>query len=163
MSEDIKAMKLAEKLHAIMSEMPTLTKNGKNAFHNYKYAKESDYVEAVRPLLSKYRVLILPNVVQSNLNAEKDLTSIVMQYTIINADDADDKMSVSVPAQGADKSDKGVYKAITGAKKYMIANLLMVATGDDPEEDVATPTQSTNKAPFKTYGGSGGFGKRKDG
>jgi len=35
--------------------------------------------------------------------------------------------------QGADKGDKGVYKAITGAKKYFIANLFLIPTDDDPE------------------------------
>lgn len=33
------------------------------------------------------------------------------------------------------KSDKSLYKAITGASKYCIRNFFCLATGDDPEKD----------------------------
>ena len=50
--------------------------------------------------------------------------------------------------QGADKGDKGVYKAITGAIKYVYMKTFNIPTGDDPEKNdrkpekkASTPTQ----------------------
>lgn len=136
MSKKIEEMNLHQKLHGIMSEVGVVAKDGNNTFHKYKYASEANYIRAVQPLLSKYRVTVLPKVVhQQNHPENPEMVQIVMQYTLINIDDPIDRETVEVPAAGADKGDKGIYKAITGAKKYMFANTFMIETGDDPEAD----------------------------
>lgn len=43
---------------------------------------------------------------------------------------------VYAAGDGADFSDKGIYKAETGAVKYILACNFLVATGDDAEKDV---------------------------
>lgn len=41
---------------------------------------------------------------------------------------------VSSLGQGLDRGDKAIYKAMTGFKKYAYRHLVMMATGDDPEQ-----------------------------
>ncbi len=39
----------------------------------------------------------------------------------------------SMEGDGADSGDKGVYKAITGAIKYIMTSTFLIPTNDDPE------------------------------
>jgi hypothetical protein len=55
--------------------------------------------------------------------------------------------------EGQDRADKALYKAITGGKKYLIANIFNVPTTDDPETDshegFDTPAVKTPPPPAK--------------
>ena len=44
-------------------------------------------------------------------------------------------------ARNGTVGDKGVYKAITGANKYLLFKLFQIETGDDPENEVAPPQE----------------------
>jgi len=145
-----------QRIHAVMTDVGTIAKNGKNTFQNYEYATEADFVHAIRPLLVKHGLVIIPqNAILngvSNLAKDSKLTSISIQYNVVSIDDPTDYTQVTMMGQGSDKGDKGIYKAITGTKKYMIANLFMIATGDDPEKDgpkkttrVSTPKPTQNE------------------
>lgn len=140
-----------QRIHAVMEEVGTIAKNGKNNFHGYNYATEADFVHTLRPLLVKHGLVVVPQQV-TNPSREGDITTIVMMYKIVSIDDPTDFTSVAIPASGQDKGDKGIYKAITGAKKYMMANLFMVATGDDPENDSKDVKPATKNV--KAIGGS---------
>jgi hypothetical protein len=124
-----------QRIHAVMTEIGTIAKNGTNTFHKYKYASEADYVQALRPLLSKHGLVVIPNIYSEGLQINGDITTAVVQFNIVNVDDPKDFVQTSVLGQGQDKGDKGVYKLMTGAKKYFAALTFMVATGDDPEKD----------------------------
>lgn len=144
-----------QRISNVMNEIGTIAKKGKNTFQNYEYATEADYVHAVRPLLIKYGLVVVP--LQSQVNAVQEpqrlegeklgqkLTTVTITYKIVNIHNPDDYVNVMVTGQGSDNGDKGIYKAITGAKKYMLANTFMIATGDDPEKS-AKKGKSTSKA-----------------
>ncbi len=141
-----------QRIHAVANDMQTVAKDGRNDFHKYDYATEASFVHALRPLLFKHGLVIVPSVA-SIPQFENGLTSITMKFTIVNIDKPDEKVDMLIPGQGQDKGDKGVYKALTGAKKYFIALAFMVATGDDPEKDEKGTTKATtvqNAAPTLT-------------
>jgi hypothetical protein len=50
---------------------------------------------------------------------------------------------------GADKTDKGIYKALTGAYKYMLMQVFGVIAGDDPEatDEQGNPTNKPIPSP----------------
>ena len=155
MSKVTKRLNVFQRIHAVMTEVGTITKNGTNKFQNYEYATEADFVQAIRPLLIKHGIVIIPQNTILNgvgdLAKDNKLTSISIQYKVVSIDDPEDYTQVTMMGQGADKGDKGVYKAITGTKKYMLANLFMIATGDDPEKK--SPGYS-NKKGIKVGSGS---------
>lgn len=151
-----KGMNVFQKIHAVQSRITTIAKKGKNSFQNYEYATEADFVLAIKPLLNDVGLVIIPNLggqISTHPQGKGILTSVAMIYKIVNIDDPADYTQVSVPAQGADNGDKGAYKAITGAKKYMLANTFMIATGDDPEKDKRTK----KSAPLKTVNSDDDF------
>jgi len=151
--EEVK-LTLAQKLLAIQKEIGTIAKAGRNEFQSYDYATEYDFVVALRPLLNKFGVLVLPEILDVKVaDAGKDgkskLTTLIMNYKFINADDATDYFVARVAGQGQDNGDKGIYKAITGAKKYFISNSFMIATGDDPEKDSKFTERPQGKTKLK--------------
>jgi hypothetical protein len=142
-------LNIYQKIHNVMSKIGTIQKRGYNNFHKYKYATEADYVEALRPLLEENGLAIIPHLVDSPIvTSDEDgnhLTSLKMGFTLVNIDKPEEKVTSIIPSQGTDKGDKGVYKALTGAKKYWAALMFMVETGDDPEQDTNSFKKSSNK------------------
>lgn len=132
----IKGMNVFERLHAIQSEVEAIAKKGKVEFGNtkYKYAKEADFVEAVRPLISKYRLSIGVQMEPIGpVEGRGEVSQVRIAYQFYNIDNPKELVVMSALGQGQDKGDKGIYKAITGAKKYLLANAFMIPTHDDPE------------------------------
>lgn len=155
MSEYPKSITTA--LHAIMSKASYVQKRDKNQFHNYKYAGEAALLEVVRPAMLEAGLILIPSCVDRTPIDEHGNTHITMEYTLahVSGDVWPDK--VRVFGSGNDRNskggvgDKGTYKAITGANKYLLFKLLQIETGDDPE---ATETAAANAAekPAKDHG-----------
>lgn len=147
-NEDIKSMNVYQRMHGVMAEFGIVAKKGYNQHHKYTYAKESDFVEAIKPLLVKYRLFIIPQIDTLMHAPEKPtLVDIKMSYKIINIDNPNDFVVASMGGQGQDNGDKAVFKAITGAKKYFYSVTFVVPTGDDAEE---TSPEMEEKKPPKT-------------
>ena len=139
-SIEVSSWSLARKLAWVMDQAGYVQKRGWNDFHKYHYVTEGDLVSTIRPLLAKIGVIIIPSVVEEvrypdaiqERNGMSSLTSVTVQYTVT---DGKETITFRMPGHGADKGDKGVYKAITGSMKYALMKLFMVETGDDPERD----------------------------
>jgi hypothetical protein len=135
---------LAKKLAHILGEVGKVEKTGYNAFHKYNYVTENDLVYAVRAKLAEANVFVFTSVEEQateiieNEKGEKSLlTKVVTLHTFVDGDSGE-SFSVRSQGQGADKGDKGGYKAITGAMKYFLYKCFMIPTGDDPEADEKT-------------------------
>lgn len=144
--------KLYKKIHAVMNEIGTISKKGYNSFHKYKYATEADYVEALRPLLKKHGLTVTPKIIETPkvVSNEKGdyLTTILIEFKLTDIDTGESDCAI-VAGQGTDKGDKGIYKALTGAKKYWASLTFMVDTGDDPERDTGKSYSKKSNSNFK--------------
>jgi hypothetical protein len=61
-----------------------------------------------------------------------DMTTVFVSATFACADTGA-TYTVSWMGAGSDKSDKGLYKAYTGAVKYLLMKTFLISTNDDPE------------------------------
>lgn len=135
-------------------EVGIIGKSGKNEAQNYKFTSEADVVMKVGPALFRRGVLVTPiHTIQSIVpymsgrenNKQAFLTTIESMWTFATEDE---ELVVGTLGQGTDTGgDKGVYKAMTGSKKYALLQALMIATGDDPE--VARPEEKDDPEPEK--------------
>lgn len=143
---------LVVKLAQVMAEIHRIPKRGKNDFHGYSYATESDITEAIRAELSKRHVMILPRVTGKDIQqttSEKGkaglLAYVDMTFTLIDGESGE---ALECPwlGVGEDRGDKAVYKAFTGATKYFLLKLFLIPTGDDPEKDARKPKGKADDA-----------------
>jgi hypothetical protein len=145
--------KIAQALHEVMSAVGYVQKTGKNAFHGYKYAGEADLLEKLRPAMLKAGLLLIPSVADVSPIDEHGVTTVRMEYTLVHKDGDIWPHKIGAAGQGGDKNkggvgDKGLYKAITGANKYLLFKLFQIETGDDPEaaEAFVPPKTQANVA-----------------
>lgn len=146
---------ILQKLHSIMSEVDFIAKDKTNEFHKYKYASEQAIKETLHPILLKHKVLFTLSA--SNIRHVGSLTDIDFVYKFIDIESCE-ILEGTFTGTGEDKLDKGTYKAITGAIKYILTSTFLIPTGDDPENEdkskktpKATPnysgTQYENRKP----------------
>lgn len=163
-NDDWAGLTLQQKIARITGHVGTIQKKGYNAFHKYHYVTEGDLVGAVRQYLSAAGIAIIPDVESVSFyreNTENPLTEVIIRYTV---SDGNEEFSFRMPGHGADKGDKGVYKAITGSQKYALMKLFKIETGDDPEGDTRTDERTASsgqqrQAPRITGGTRGAVGR----
>jgi len=162
---------LYKKILKVRKGVKVLEKKGKNKFHNYKYLKEEQVTEHLKDLMDKENLLFLPinaSIIRTTKTGEKSvLTTVRVSYSFIDVDSSFEHRG-EYEGQGSDTGDKGGYKAITGAIKYILMKTFMIPTGDDPEasdvpmqEEVRTqaqpaPQQAPQPAAPAQQGGSYG-------
>lgn len=134
---------LLKKINTAMGEIGGwVPKSGTNRFQNYSYTKESDLLAKVREVFVKNGIVLTYNQASSEQVAavptkQGGTTLIVRVKMIFRMWDMDTGAFIDSIAygDGGDSSDKGIYKAITGATKYFLLKTMMMATGDDPEKE----------------------------
>jgi hypothetical protein len=123
---------LFKKLAEVTEALQRVPKRGRNDFHKYDYVLEADLMEAVRLELAKRRVFIFSAV--DSVQRTETLTTIHCTFTFADGESGE-VYAIAGAGTGDDRGDKGLYKAITGAVKYMLMKNFLISTGDDPEGD----------------------------
>jgi len=136
------------KILKIMEQVQPVKKGGRVSFKstNYSYQKAEDMVASIRELMIKEKVIVYPVGCNYGEGNTHPLTLISMAYRLMAVED-NSFLDVRIPAQGYDSGDKGVYKALTGAYKYMIKQTFMIESGEDDYDKDASPqvTQTTQE------------------
>jgi len=139
--------KIATAINDVMQKVGYVQKTGKNQFHGYKYAGEGALLAVLRPAMVEAGLILLPSVTSVSEPDTFGNVTIRVEYTIVHRDGDIWPEKVVGYGVGNDYSpksgrigDKGYYKAITGANKYVLFKLFQIETGDDPE--VAAPHES---------------------
>lgn len=132
---------ILQKLALIRNDIDPMRKDGKNVKQNYAFLSDKQITLEVSKLLEKHNVVITHNdrtepPVQytNNSGTTTFLTTVYVDYTFWDVDSGE-SISGCVVGQGVDTGDKGVYKAITGAFKYLYVKTFNIPTEDDPETD----------------------------
>lgn len=136
-------MSIYTKLFEVMKEIDYIQKDGKVAFGNtkYNYVSEAALKEKFHAAFLKHRVLFLPY--QSELeervgglgrDGKEALTTVKLSYRFIDVDTGE-SYEGQLHGVGIDSGDKGLYKAFTGALKYIFHTSFVIPTGDDPEKE----------------------------
>lgn len=137
-----------------MNEVDFIADDKKVDYAKFTYASEEIIKKTFAPLFRKYKVLFLPNIVKSEMN-DRNITTIDMRYSFYDAETGA-VINGSFAGQGQDPADKGIWKALTGAIKYILTTTFFIPTGNDPENTPIDPvknfveTKRTTVAPLKS-------------
>lgn len=144
---------LYTKITAVTAAVKRIPKNGRNEFHKYNYALESDITDGLRELLHEHHLAFLPPSVVSWERSEgpkrrdgstgDDLTRVQYRFTLADCDTGASLTSLWW-SEAQDNADKSFNKAATAAAKYWLMKTFLIATGSDPDEG---PAQEQEKPP----------------
>lgn len=145
---------LYRKIAAVTAAVSRIPKNGENTYHHYRYVTESDITDGLRDVLKEHGLAFLP---PSVISWERDevienpklgpRTRVQVQFAVACCDTGEVFTSI-IWGEGQDTSDKGFYKAYTGAVKYFLMKTFLIATGDDPEQDDGRQQEQRRPAPL---------------
>lgn len=143
-------MNIYESIAAIMQEIPAIGKEKKNKERGFMYRGIDDVMNVLQPLLSKYRVFAVPEVLEQ-VREERVAKSgrnllfslLRIKYTFY----AEDGSSVSavVIGEGMDSADKASNKAMAVAMKYAFFQLFCIPTEEMVDPDGESPEDSKPK------------------
>ena len=133
------AQLLVNKVLGAAAESGYVQKAGKHG-QGYMYADDEAITTKFREAMLSQGVLVFPEEIEvKHIQVFEDpqgkapnvLVTIGGHFTVT---DGGATFKVSSLGQGLDRGDKAIYKAMTGFKKYAYRHLVMMATGDDPEQ-----------------------------
>lgn len=138
--------KIATALHAVMSKVGYVQKQGENKFHGYRYASEADLLDKLRPAMIEEGLMLIPSIESVSGIDDHGNTNVMVTYTLTHKDGDVWPTPIRAAGCGNDRNkngvgDKGLYKALTGANKYLLFKLFQIETGDDPEDDAKQQEQ----------------------
>ncbi|WAP69062.1 ERF family protein [Jiella pelagia] len=130
-------------LNAAYTECGYVRKEGKMDAPGakYTYAKEADFISAVRPALINHGLTITPSEIgelhhsQYSNKSGTPTNRVVGVFGFRISHISGQSITVSALGEGVDTGDKASYKAMTGALKYALRQSLLIETGDEPEKE----------------------------
>jgi hypothetical protein len=132
-------------------------KSGENKFDNYSYTKLEDYLKVAQKPLADNGLSLTASVTRitrfdvrtTSKGGKEYVTEVQLTGTLTH--ESGESMTYLMYGEGQDRGDKSIYKAITGARKHLIACVLNIPTTDDPEtdshEESGTDTKVTKNTP----------------
>jgi ERF superfamily len=132
-------------MSSVMQEIKAVPKDGMNRQQGFAYRSIEATIEAVHRALTKFQVIVLPEVIESehevvHVGAKQTAmrrVRIRVAYTYM-APDGSMVMTVS-EGEGMDSGDKATSKALSMCFKYALFQTFAIPTGD-PDPDGATFT-----------------------
>lgn len=143
---------LLKKLGVIYSKIEPIGKDGYNKDQGYKFTPETALKASLMPLFREQGILMKIDVKSigdidrgtSGSGNAKFLTRVTLTYTFIDTQSGE-SLTGQFIGDGFDSLDKGVWKAITGSVKYILFELFLIPTNDDPENDNVEKTRTVYK------------------
>lgn len=121
-----------------------ISKTRSNAQQGYKFRGIDDVLNALSPLLAKYRLVILPRILSRSVVERATQKGGVLFYVTVEAEfdfvSAADSSTHTVKTYGEamDSADKATNKAMSAAYKYAAFQTFCIPTEGDNDADAVT-------------------------
>jgi hypothetical protein len=109
-----------------------IQKTGYNRKHNYHYAKESDILDAVRPIMDEHGLQLFPVGVDitSQAPSDKKRFALIVQTFVLTHTSGESQV-LQMAGEGFDTLDKSPGKAHTSVMKSLLRQLFLISTGEE--------------------------------
>lgn len=143
---------IAKAISTIMGSVGSVKKEGKNPYHNYKYATAADVLHKLQGLMANNGLIVFQSERERSLIDDGNVLQIVYAFTLLHRngevwphDICRTGMSAARNSKGG-FDDKAVNKCHTSAHKYFLITLFEIPTGDYDDADADQDKPSTIKA-----------------
>ena len=145
-------MNIYAAISGVMGEISPIAKARKNAQQGFMYRGVDEGMNEIQPILVKYKVFIVPEVIETTRMEKQTKSGGTLFYSIQKIKFtfyADDGSSISaiIIGEGMDSADKASNKALAVAFKYACFQVFCIPTEEakDPDADSHPPIQPENK------------------
>jgi len=140
-------------LEAITEVMADLAKEGiskdrRNQQQGYSFRGIDDVYNALAPILSKRKLVIIPNILDRTCEPRETAkggtlysVTVTVQYRVFSAVDGSEVI-VRTMGEAMDSGDKATNKAMSAAYKYMAIQTFAIPTEGDNDADAVTPPET---------------------
>jgi hypothetical protein len=144
-------MNIFSAISGVMSEIGAIGKDKENTQQHFKYRGVDDVMNALQPLLIKYKVFIVPETLEQIREEKASKSGGVLIYSVCKIKYtfyADDGSSITavVIGEGMDSGDKATNKAMAIAFKYVCFQVFCIPTEEmtDPDSETPEPVKPQN-------------------
>ena len=131
---------------AAMRDIGYVQGTGWNAHHKYKYVSEADLLKAVQPAMVTNALILTPirvHTQEPQPSGNQIRQDILVTYLLAHV--SGQFIRAQAPGSGTDSLDKAIYKAMTGAYKYILRQTFAIPSGDDAEREYGKPEKTGPK------------------
>lgn len=149
---------LLQAIAAVMGEVGSVEKRGKNDFHRYNYATASDVFFELQPLLAKHGLIVFQDEHARDIISNGSAMAVTYEFTLAHSTGEVWPFKLRYTGVAAALTSKGsfddkcVNKCHTAARKYFMLALFQIPTGDYPDAD-ADGDMTQNKAEIERIKG----------
>lgn len=140
-------MNIYQSINAIMAECPVIAKAQQNKQQGFMYRGVDVVMNVFQPLLAKYKVFVVPEVLETIREDRQTKNGGNLIYTILKvrytffAEDGS-FISATVQGEGMDSADKSGNKAMSVAFKYAMFQVFCIPTEEMRDPDAESPEES---------------------
>jgi hypothetical protein len=156
--EETKSPAIYAALNAIMNDIGSIGKERQNQQQHFMFRGIDQVMNTLKPLLAKYHVNIIPEVVEMRREERRTGSGGTLMYSILTVKhhfvttDGSEVVSTTI-GEGMDSGDKASNKAMSIAFKYACFEVFCIPTEemtkDDP--DLNTPVNSVSECYFALF------------
>lgn len=137
-------------LASIMEETKAIGKTERNQQQNFMFRGIDNVMNELHGLFAKYKVFILPDVLNYEVSEKVTKSGSIMYYTrakicfhFMTIDGSE--VTITNVGEAMDSGDKGMNKAMSVALKYALMQMLLIPTQDEKDPDATTPPETRPK------------------
>lgn len=140
-------MNIYESITKIIADVPAIGKGKINTQQGFKFRGIDDVMNAINPLLAKYKVFIAPQVLEQTREERTTAKGGNLIYSICKikytfyAEDGTSIDAITI-GEGMDSGDKATNKAMAIAMKYALFQVFCIPTEEMVDPDSETPEES---------------------
>lgn len=134
-------MNIYESITKIMNDVPIIKKKKQNSSQGFMYRGIEDVMNTIHPLLAKYKVFVVPQMLEQTREERTTTKGGTLLYSICKikfifyAEDGSFIEAITT-GEGMDSGDKATNKAMAIALKYAFFQVFCIPTGMiDPDFD----------------------------
>jgi hypothetical protein len=132
--------KLAGAIASVMEEIGVVPKHGENKFHNYKFSRIEDVLQALTPLTAKHGIVIMQSEIERGFMDKNNAIYATYDFTVMHKSGQvwpERQRQTGVSRTRDSKGgfdDKSLNKCHTQARKVFLMSLFQIPTGDEQED-----------------------------
>lgn len=135
-----RSMNIHERMAAILTELPAIGKDSYNEQQKFSFRGYDDALNALNPLLAKYRVYYVPEVIERERRERTTRQGGIMYEVALHVrftfyGPAGDCVVGTAWGEGTDMADKSTPKAHTGSMKVMLFEAFAISTEESKASD----------------------------